>query len=109
MKYNVGIILDSGKAFEAYYDATGTPPPPMEEGKNTRIIPFTVDDGTGPKAALLVHQTGFEQTATEREKGQEANGLSVAVCMDAPTVEEGAQVLNEWAERFLWPEDGDTP
>lgn len=95
MKYNVGIILDSSQAFETFYDSTGKAPPTMEEGKNTRLIPFTVDDGTGKKAALLVHQTGFAPTREEEAAGDEVNGLSVAVCLDAPTLETGREVLDE--------------
>ena len=104
MKTQIGIVLDSREAFDIYHDATGTFPPKMEEGKNTRLLPFRLKDEKGKeRAALLVQQTGFEQNAEEKEAGQEVNGLTLAVALDAPP-DEGERVLTEWTRSQLWPE-----
>lgn len=92
------------KSFDLYHDATGKAPPPMPPGGNTTTIPFRLIDENGvERAALLVHQTGFEQTPEEKAAGEEASGLTVAVALDAPA-DEGARVLSEWSEKMLWPD-----
>ena len=100
----VGAILDSNKAFDAYHDSTGKVPPKMPKGKNTMRIPFVAKTDGGNKAALLVNQTGFEETADEIARGEESSGLSVFIALDAPTIEEGHALLIDWSERLLWPE-----
>ena len=99
--FQVGAILDSVKALEVYHEATGKVPPRIPEGKNTYRIPFTVHDGKAERAALLISQRGFELTAEEAANGEEANGLSVMVALDAPNVEEGHALLLDWTDEML--------
>ena len=102
MKYQVGIILDSVQAFDLFHDATGRAPARVPEGKNTNIQPFRLIDENGvERAAILINQTGFGQTAMEEMSGEEVNGLSVAIAIDAPA-DEGAKLLEDYVDHELF-------
>lgn len=101
MKYNIGIILESSKAFDIYYAATGRAPERVPDGANTFVTPFRLGDENGvERAALLVNQRGFPQTSEEAARGDETDGLSVAIAVDAPA-DEGERVLAGWIDEFL--------
>ena len=103
MQTKIGFVLDSGRAFEEYLKATGELPPAMPPGKNTIRMEFVIDlDGT-PRAAMLIKQTGFDQTHDEKERGDEASGLSLMIATELPA-EQGAAALREVSEKILWPE-----
>ena len=97
----VGIILDSREAFDCYFDSTGKVPPKMEDGKNTRVLHFVAEDEKGKHAAILIHQTGFEPTPEEKAKGDETNGLTVAVALEPGDLERNAALLDEWIGKEL--------
>ena len=97
----VGICLDSGEAFNAYYAATGKAPTPIPEGMNTKTTTFTDAEG---RPAMLVQQRGFEQTPEEKARGDEVNGLMLAVALDAATPEIGFAALDEWQKAMLDPD-----
>ena len=64
-KYQIGVILDSAQAFDIYHDATGGYPPPMDEGCNTRRIPFTL---RGPRCSSIRLVSGKLQWRKWRAK-----------------------------------------
>ena len=109
MQTKIGFILDSTKAFAEYLKATGELPPVMPTGKNTLRTEFVVDlDGTS-RAAMLIKQRGFEQTAEEKARGEEADGLSVMIATDLD-VDAGKLALREVSAKILWPnEKQETP
>lgn len=92
VKVKIGIIQDSGRAFDAFYAATGEPPERIPDGVNTRTNTFI--DAKG-RPAMLVQQRGFEPTEEEKSQGFDANGLSLAVALDAASPEEGFAALDE--------------
>ncbi len=108
IRYQVGVVLDSTQAFDIYHDATGAFPPPMEPGCNTRRISFRLHDENGiERAAMLIHQTGFGQTALEEMRGEEVNGLSLLVATDAPA-DEGERLLDDYTDHELFHRDNGT-
>lgn len=107
-KYQIGVILDSTQAFDIYHDATGAYPPKMDPGCNTRRIPFRLTDENGiERAAMLIHQTGFGQTAMEEMAGEEVNGLTLIVATDAPA-NDGEKLLEDFTDHELFHVDNGT-
>lgn len=75
----------------------------MPAGCNTHIVPFRLIDTAGAeRAAILVHQTGFDETPEEKARGDEASGLSVAIAIEDPP-EEGQAILDKWVDEMLPP------
>ena len=99
----VGFVLDSEKAFDEYLSATDKVPPVIPAGKNTLRTEFELDIDGVKRAAMLIAQRGFEQTAEERERGDQVNGLSLAIATNVD-VEAGRMALREISARLLWPE-----
>ena len=96
-KYNIAAVLDSKAAFDTYHDSTGRVPPDIPEGMNTIHEHFSVlfQGSTTPRAAVLIRQRGFEQTPDEAARGDEVNGLSVYLVVDADE-ETGHRVLEDF-------------
>ena len=105
-KVQVGFILDSTKVFDEYLRATGKLPPPIPPGTNTLRTEFEIELDGVKRAAMLIKQRGFEQTAEERARCDEVNGLSLAIATDVD-LETGKAVLREISAKLLWPNDGE--
>ncbi len=102
-QYHLAVVLDSSEACRIYNAATGEQAPLPPAGANTVEVRFRVADSAGvERAALLVVQTDWAQSPDEASRGEETDGASVVVATDAPA-EEGAAVLDEWAEQMLHP------
>lgn len=103
----IGFVLDSGRAYDEYVRATGKLPPAMPRGANTLRAEFEADVDGEKRAAMLIKQIGFAQTAEEKARGEEASGLSLMIATDVD-VEQGKAALREISERLLWPEGGES-
>ena len=96
-KINIGFVLDHDQALEIF-QAAGHTYPSIPEGLNTVCRFFITEDGL---PALIVNQRGFAPIQSDNE--EPVNGCSMAIALDAPSIESGRATLFAWFKQEIPP------